>query len=107
VNRQVDTEFLLRLNVPPGLEEDIVDLLLAAPQITGYQSYPIRGHGRVGAMSIAEPGAGRRARIQFEIVLDSDLLESTLQALKKAFPTPDVIYWVLPVLQSGRLSGNQ
>jgi len=99
----METEFLLRLNIPPGLEEDIVDLLLADPQIRGYQSYPIRGHGRVGAMSIAEQVAGRRERVQFEIVLDSDLLEQTLAKLKKAFPTPDVIYWVLPVLQSGRL----
>jgi len=99
----MNTEFLLRLNVPPGLEEDIVDLLLANPEIRGYQSFPIRGHGRVGAMTIAEQVAGRRNRVQFEIVLDSNLLEITLQSLKETFPTPDVIYWVLPVLQSGRL----
>lgn len=101
----MNTEYLLRLNVPPGLEEDVVDLLLANPGIRGYQSYPIRGHGRIGAMTVAEQVVGRRNRIQFEIVLDSDLLESTLQSLKTQFPTPDVIYWVLPVLQSGRLSG--
>ena len=103
----MNTDYLLRLNIPPGLEEDIVDLLLADPEIKGYQSYPIRGHGRVGAMTVAEQVAGRRDRIQFEIVLDSDLLEQTLQKLKEAFPTPDVIYWVLPVLQSGRLSGGR
>jgi hypothetical protein len=102
----MDTEFLLRLNIPPGLEEDIVDLLLANPDIRGYQSFPIRGHGRVGAMSIAEQVAGRRDRIQFEIVLDRSILDATLQSLKQAFPTPDVIYWVLPVLRSGRLSGD-
>ena len=102
----MDTEFLLRLNIPPGLEEDIVDLLLANPEIRGYQSFPIRGHGRVGAMTIAEQVAGRRDRVQFEIVLDDGVLESTLRSLKEAFPTPDVIYWVLPVLRSGRLSGD-
>jgi hypothetical protein len=102
----MDTEFLLRLNIPPGLEEDIVDLLLANPEIRGYQSFPTRGHGRVGAMTIAEQVAGRRDRVQFEIVLDSSVLEATLSSLKKAFPTPDVIYWVLPVLKSGRLSGE-
>ena len=102
----MDTEFLLRLNIPPGLEEDIVDLLLANPEIRGYQSFPIRGHGRVGAMTIAEQVAGRRDRVQFEIVLDSCVLEATLNSLKEAFPTPDVIYWVLPVLRSGRLSGD-
>ncbi|MEE4218584.1 MAG: DUF3240 family protein [Xanthomonadales bacterium] len=100
------TEFLLRLNIPPGLEEDVVDLLLSSDEIAGYQSYPIRGHGRVGAMSVAEQVAGRRDRIQFEIVLDENVLESTLERLKDAFPISDVIYWVLPVLRSGRLSGE-
>ncbi|MFC1689915.1 DUF3240 family protein [Pseudomonadota bacterium] len=100
----MDTQYLLRLNIPPGLEEDLVDLLLASGEITGYQSYPIRGHGSVGAMTIAEQVAGRRDRIQFEIVLDSELLESTLATLKEAFPVRDVVYWVLPMVQSGRLS---
>jgi hypothetical protein len=98
------TEYLLRLNIPPGLEEDVVDLLLSSVDIAGYQSYPTRGHGRVGAMTVAEQVAGRRDRVQFEIVLDSELLQATLDRLKEAFPVRDVIYWVLPVLQSGRLS---
>jgi hypothetical protein len=102
----MDTEYLLRLNIPPSLEEDIVDLLLSSSDIAGYQSYPTRGHGRVGAMTVAEQVAGRRDRVQFEIVLDSSLLESTLQNLKDSFPIPDVIYWVLPVISSGRLSGD-
>jgi len=100
----MDKEYLLRLNVPPGLEEDMVDLLLASGDIAGYQSYPIRGHGRVGAMTIAEQVAGRRDRVQFEVVLDADQLEPLLGKLKGAFPVRDVIYWVLPVEQSGRLS---
>lgn len=98
------TEYLLRLNIPPGLEEDVVDLLLSSDDIAGYQSYPTRGHGRVGAMTVAEQVAGRRDRVQFEIVLDSGLLQATLDRLREAFPVRDVIYWVLPVLQSGRLS---
>lgn len=98
-------EYLLRLNIPPGLEEDVVDLLLGSGDIAGYQSYPTRGHGQVGAMSIAEQVAGRRDRVQFEIVLDSELLQATLDRLKQAFPVRDVIYWVLPVIESGRLSG--
>lgn len=79
-------------------------MLLSSEDITGYQSYPTRGHGSVGAMSIAEQVAGRRDRIQFEIVLNSDVLDATLAMLKKAFPIRDVIYWVLPVVRSGRLA---
>jgi hypothetical protein len=99
-------EYLLRVNIPPSLEEDVVDLLLSSADIKGYQSYPTRGHGQVGAMSTAEQVAGRRDRVQFEIVLDEALLEPLLQSLKAAFPVRDVIYWVLPVMQSGRLSST-
>jgi len=94
---------LLRLNIPPGLEEDVVDLLLASSKISGFQSYPTRGHGQVGAMTVAEQVEGRRNRVQFEVVLGDDQLDALLEELKAAFPVPDIIYWVLPVTQSGRL----
>ncbi|MGA9574428.1 MAG: DUF3240 family protein [Lysobacterales bacterium] len=94
---------ILRLNIPPSLEEDVVDLLLGSDEIPGFQSYPTRGHGQVGAMTIAEQVEGRRNRVQFEVVLQNELLEPLLQRLKKALPVPDIIYWVLPVSASGRL----
>jgi hypothetical protein len=99
----MNQQCLLRLNTPPSLEEDVVDLLLTAENISGFQSYPTRGHGQVGAMSIAEQVEGRRNRIQFEIVLEDEYLDVLLQKLKEAFPVTDVIYWVLPISQSGRL----
>ena len=99
----MNEQSLLRLNIPPSLEEDVVDLLLASSEISGFQSYPTRGHGQVGAMTVAEQVEGRRNRVQFEIVLGSDQLDALLQELKTAFPVPDIIYWVLPVVESGRL----
>lgn len=97
-------EYLLRLNVSPGLEEDLVDFLLGSKDIKGFQSIPVRGHGQVGAMSTAEQVAGRRYRVQFEVVLDEESLESLLRRLKETFPVHDAIYWVSPVIQSGRLA---
>ena len=99
----MNQQCLLRLNIPPGLEEDVVDFLLTADNIPGFQSYPIRGHGQVGAMTIAEQVEGRRNRVQFEIVLEEEFLEILLQQLKQAFPLPDIIYWVSPITKSGRL----
>ena len=99
----MNEQSLLRLNIPPSLEEDVVDLLLASDEIPGFQSYHTRGHGQVGAMTIAEQVEGRRNRVQFEIVLQTELLEALLQKLKQAFPVPDIIYWVLPVASCGRL----
>ena len=94
---------LLRLNIPPSLEEDVVDLLLASDEIPGFQSYPTRGHGRVGSMTIAEQVEGRRNRVQFEVVLETELLEALLDKLKEALPLADIVYWVLPISASGRL----
>lgn len=94
---------LLRLNISPDLEEDVVDLLLASKETPGFQSYLVRGHGQVGAMSIAEQVEGRRNRVQFEVVLDEELLESLLQELKKALPVRDIIYSVMPISASGHL----
>jgi hypothetical protein len=97
-------EYLLRLNIPPSLEEEFVDQLLSSDVIRGYQSYSTSGHGQVGAMSIAEQVAGRRNRIQFEIALEADAVKPLLQQLKAAFPTPDIIYWLIPIEESGRFS---
>jgi len=54
-------------------------------------------------MTIAEQVEGRRNRVQFEVVLDSEQMESVLQELKEALPIPDIIYWVMPISASGRL----
>lgn len=81
----------------------MVDLLLTTDEVPGFQSFPIRGHGQVGAMTIAEQVEGRRNRVQFEIALESEILDSLLQKLKEALPVPDIIYWVMPISASGRL----
>ena len=97
-------KFLLRMNIPPSLEEEFMDKLLANPEVAGYQSWHTSGHGQVGAMSITEQVAGRRNRVLFEVVLDETALDSVLRALKTNLPIADIIYWVLPVAGSGRFS---
>ena len=99
-------KFLLRMNIPPSLEEEFMDALLANPEVTGYQSWHTSGHGQVGAMSITEQVAGRRNRVLFEVVLDEATLDSVLSKLKEALPISDIIYWVIPVAGSGRFSGS-
>ncbi|MCW8873590.1 DUF3240 family protein [Pseudomonadota bacterium] len=97
-------KFLLRVNIPPSLEEEFMDALLANPEVQGYQTWHTSGHGQVGAMSINEQVAGRRNRVLFEVVLDESTLESVLAALKATLPIADIIYWVLPITASGRFS---
>jgi hypothetical protein len=99
-------KFLLRMNIPPSLEEEFMDALLSNQEVDGYQSWHTSGHGQVGAMSITEQVAGRRNRVLFEVVLDETSLESVLQSLKAKLPISDIIYWVSPVSASGRFSDH-
>jgi len=95
---------LLRINIPPKLEEEFMDVLLANPAIEGYQCYPTKGHGQVGAMTITEQVAGRRNRVLFEVVLPQERVQAVLEQLKSALPLSDIIYWILPITSAGRFS---
>jgi hypothetical protein len=95
---------LLRINIPPSLEEEFLDALLADSLVDGYQCYPTSGHGQVGAMSITEQVAGRRNRVQFEVVLAAEHVGMVLANLKSVLPLSDIIYWVMPITDSGRFS---
>lgn len=97
---------LLRINIPPGLEEEFLDALLSDERVPGYQCYPTSGHGQVGSMTIMEQVAGRRNRVQFELVLEADIVEPVVNGLKDKLPSRDIIWWTLPVLGSGRFSGE-
>lgn len=96
--------YLLRMNIPPNLEEEFVDALLDNPLVEGYQCYPTSGHGQVGAMSVTEQVAGRRNRVQFEVVLDAEVVDAVLEGLKSALPISDIVYWLVPIAASGRFS---
>lgn len=95
---------LLCINIAPGLEEEFIDALLSNEHIEGYHCYLSSGHGQVGAMTLTEQVAGRRNRVQFELLLDDQVVESVLDRLKAALPSPDILWWTVPVTASGRLS---
>lgn len=95
---------LLVLNVAPGLEEDLVDLLLSLESAGGFTSYPVRGHGRGShTMSLAEQVTGRRKRVQFELILEDKQVASLLETLAESVGR-DVYWWTQPVLASGHLN---
>lgn len=97
---------LLKLNASPALEEELVDSLLACEFVSGFQSQEVRGHGEGAFMSVAEQVSGRRKRIQFEVILDEENIQPLLAEIVSALPSSDIHYWVLPVLQQGRLTDS-
>lgn len=94
-------QHLLVLNIPPELEDELVDYLLSLSTVHGFTSYPARGHGEHGNLSLAEQVTGRRNRIQFELVLPANDAEQIIAGLRDQVGT-DIFYWQQPIISSGR-----
>jgi hypothetical protein len=95
---------LLVLIVPPALEEPLVDWLLDHPNLGGFSTTPIHGHGSGKAgLSAIEQVTGRRRRIQFQLHVTWEQAQTILDGLQGDLPEADVHYWLLPLIDSGRL----
>lgn len=98
-------DYMLILVSVPELEEDIVDWLLERQEISGFTSNPIHGQSHEQRkLTIIEQVIGRQRRVMFHIHLKPDTLTPVLESLRKEFSGTGLDYWVIPVIESGRLS---
>lgn len=93
---------MLVLNIPPEIEEDLVDYLLSLEAVAGFTSFRVYGHGENSLLSIAEQVTGRRARLRYELVLDETQVHGVIANLG-AKVGRDIIYWQQPVSNFGRI----
>ncbi len=93
---------LLVLNTPPELEDDMVDYLLTVTPTGGFTSYPVHGHGEQRRLSIAEQVAGRRKRVQFELILAEEGVTDLLAGIGTQVGN-DIFYWRQSIASSGRI----
>ena len=99
------TEALVTLNVPPDLEEPIVDWLLAREDGTGFTSFPVYGHSTSHAgLSPTEQVAGRQRRQQFQIQIRADNVNNFIDNVRQSFGAAGIHYWVLPLTLGGHLT---
>jgi hypothetical protein len=98
-------DILISINVPPILEEDFVDCLLAIDVIESFSSSAVNAHHGDGheKMSLAEQVAGRQKQVNFQIYLLDKNLSSVLRQLKECFSGTGIQYRVLPVLDKGHI----
>lgn len=75
---------MLVLNIPPELEDDLIDYLLALESVKSFTSYETRGHGSDAKLSVAEQVTGRRKRLQFELLIEKEAIENLLDGLSSA-----------------------
>ncbi len=89
---------------PVALEEDILDLGHAVPDLPGLTVIDASGYGAGARLQTVEETVRGRARRRLLIAVASpDVLERFLAALRDALPTPDVAWWSVPVAAFGRL----
>jgi hypothetical protein len=97
-------EYLVTLNVPPSLEETVVDCLLMLEAEHGFSSFAVNAHHHENkGLSLAEQVSGRQRRIRFQMYVDVSALSLLLTQLKQEFAGSGIQYWVLPVLEKGML----
>lgn len=95
-------EFLITLNVPPSLEEAIVDCLLTFEAEHGFSSFPISAHDHKNeGLSLAEQVTGRQHKMRFQMYVAKEDLASLINRLKTDFSGSGIHYWVLPVIEKG------
>jgi hypothetical protein len=97
-----DREYLITINVPPSLEEAIVDTLLMLEEELGFSSFTVNAHHHENkGLSLAEQVTGRQKRLRFQMYVDEDDLKPLIEQLKQDFSGSGIQYWVLPVITSG------
>ncbi len=95
-------EYLVTINVPPLLEESVVDCLLAIESADGFSSLTVNAHASDHEhMSLAEQVAGRQRQIRFQMYIPEPQLNGLIDVLKSDFSGSGIHYWVMPVLDSG------
>jgi len=99
---------LLTLAVPQALEEEILDALLAlptlAPGFTVLRGQGIGGH--VELTSTMEQVQGRARRVMVQVAMEKTHVQNLIDTLRVALPSPQIAYWVVPLLTFGRF-GDQ
>jgi len=95
-------EYLVTLNIPPSLEELMVDSLLMFEEDHGFSSFPVNAHHHINkGLSLAEQVTGRQKRIRFQMYVPAEELPALLEQLRRDFSGSGIQYWVLPVIENG------
>jgi hypothetical protein len=95
-------EYLVTLNIPPSLEEMMVDSLLLLETEHGFSSFPVSAHHHENlGLSLAEQVTGRQKRIRFQMYVPVQKLPELLEQLRQEFSGSGIQYWVLPVIENG------
>jgi hypothetical protein len=97
-------QYQLSVNVPPALEEAMVDSLLSIENAQGFISFPVNGHHHCSeGLSLAEQVSGRQRKTRFQISGSKTSMAELLEQIKADFSGSGLHYWIVPVTESGEI----
>ena len=98
-------DVLLSLAMPAEAAQPVEDLLLSRPDLVpGFTSSHAEGHG--SSATLVEPAElveGHSARVIIRLVGSQRAMLEVLQLVRATLPGLNVFYWLVPVLEKGRL----
>lgn len=103
----MNTELVrLTLVYPRDIEDKLVEVLLShRPTLPGFTSWEAQGHGHgFERATLPEQVRGRVRRGTLVLVLKPEATHDLLEALRAEVRNRDVVWWLEPVLELGRLA---
>jgi len=94
-------QYLLVLIAPPGLEEPLVDFLLAQEHFSGFSAQKVDGSPAHGRLTLAEQVTGRKRQVMFHVHAPAEEVHQLVDQLREAFKGAGLHYWIMPVIEAG------
>ncbi len=99
---------LFSLSIPPALEEEVLDALMALPDLApGFTV--VQGHGMGAHIELAtalERVQGRARRSLVQIALPQNQVPRLLAELRTTLRDANLVYWVVPLMAFSRLGDS-
>ena len=98
-------DVLLNLITTNDVAQHVEDLLLSRPDLVrGFTASQAEGHGSV--VSLVEPGelvSGHSPRTRIQAAGPEDAMRTVLALIKADLPRANIYFWLLPIIDMGRL----
>lgn len=94
-------ELIFTLNVPTNLKDEIVDILICLPSITGFNLTKMSGYSKEHSLyDISEQVEGYREFYQFEVLIASNEVNNLKNSLNSICQPAKLRYWLTPVIEN-------
>lgn len=98
-------DILLSLTMPNDVAQHVEDLLLSRPDLVrGFTASLAEGHGAV--VPLVEPSElvnGHSPRLQIRLAGTEEAMRAVLVLIKSELPRANIFYWLVPIIEMGRL----